>query len=183
MRYFEKLPGERLYLSPMNPEDAALYTKWLNDMEVTRWLGNARFMCTLAAEREYLESGTKDNQHYNFSIILRDGDRLLGSVGLKDVNPVYRTAALGIFIGEAEDRSKGYGAEAIRLLLGFGFRWLGLHNIDLQVNSGNARAIACYEKVGFREYGRRREAIFTDGGRQDCVMMEVLTEEYLAAQG
>jgi RimJ/RimL family protein N-acetyltransferase len=190
MPYFEKIPGERIYLSPMDPNDAELYTKWLNDIEVERWLGGYSSVYTLPAERAWLENATKDTSGYQFAIILRDGDnprggdnprdrdRLIGNLGLMDVQQVNRRATLGIFIGEAEDRSKGYGSEAIKLLLGYGFNWLGLQNIDLHVHSGNARAIACYKKAGFREYGRRHGAIFADGGWQDDVLMEALSVDF-----
>jgi len=177
MPYFEKIPGERIYLSPIDPDDAEIYTKWMNDIEVTRWLGGTSNVFSLPAERAWLEENVKKTDNYQFAIILRDGNRLIGNLGLMDVKP-HRKATLGIFIGEAEDRSKGYGAEAIRLLLGFGFNWLGLRNIDLHVHSGNARAIACYKKAGFKEYGRRHGIIFADGGWQDDVLMEVLSVDF-----
>ncbi|MDR2688097.1 MAG: GNAT family N-acetyltransferase [Oscillospiraceae bacterium] len=179
MPYFEKIPGERIYLSPMDTGDLEIYTKWMNDIEVTRWLGMAGGVYSLPAERAYLESATKDVNNYQFAIVLREGDRLLGNIGLMDVNQVCRRATLGIFIGEAADRSKGFGAEAIKLLLGYGFKWLGLRNIDLHVNSGNARAIACYKKAGFREYGRRHGAVFADGQWYDDVLMEALAQDIL----
>ena len=188
MPYFEKIPGERIYLSPMDPGDLEIYTKWLNDVEVTRWLGQYSAVYSLPAERAWLENATKDVNNYLFAIVLRDGDRLIGNIGLVDLNQIHRRATLGIFIGQAEDRSKGYGAEAIRLLLGYGFNWLGygfnwlgygfnwlgLRNIDLHVDSENARAIACYTKAGFKEYGRRHGVKFRDGAWHDDVLMEAL---------
>jgi len=179
MPYFEKIPGERIYLSPMDPGDLEIYTKWMNDSEVTRWLGMHSGVFSLPAERAWIEGATKDTHNYQFAIVLREGNRLLGNIGLMDVQQINRRATMGIFIGEAEDRSKGYGAEATRLLLDYGFRWLGLRNIDLHVNSGNARAIACYKKAGFREYGRRHGAVFADGQWHDDVLMEALTQDIL----
>ena len=176
MPYFEKIPGDRIYLSPMDPGDVEIYTKWLNDIEITRWLGMTSSVYGLPAEREYLEKTTKDPNNYQFAIVLREGDRLLGNVGLMDVNQTHRKATLGIFIGEAEDRSKGYGSEAIQLLLGYSFNWLGLRNVDLHVNSSNARAVACYKKAGFREYGRRTGTIFAGGQWYDDVLMEALAQ-------
>ena len=175
MPYFEKIPGERIYLSPMDPGDLEIYTKWMNDLEVTRWLGTmSGGVYSLPAERAYLENATKDTHNYQFAIVLREGNRLLGNIGLMDLNQLCRRATVGIFIGEAEDRSKGYGTEAFKLLLDYGFRWLGLRNIDLHVNSDNARAIACYKKAGFTEYGRRHGVLFADGRWHDDVLMEAL---------
>jgi len=178
MPYFEKIPGKRIYLSPIDPSDAELYAKWMNDIEITRWLGSYSSVFSLPAERAWLEGAVKDTNNYQFAIVLRDGNRLIGNIGLMDLNQRCRKATLGIFLGEAEDRSKGYGSEAIRLLVDYGFRWLNLRNIDLHVHSENARAVACYKKAGFREYGRRHGAVFADGRWSDDVLMEVLVEEH-----
>jgi len=185
MPYFEKIPGERIYLSPMDPGDLEIYTKWMNDSEVTRWLGMHSGVFSLPAERAFLENATKETNNYQFAIVLRDGhnprggDRLIGNIGLMDLNQINRRATLGLFLGEEEDRSKGYGSEAIKLLLDYGFNWLGLRNIDLHVHSGNARAIACYKKAGFLEYGRRHGAVFADGRWYDDVLMEALAPDNL----
>ena len=173
MKYFKKIVGERLYLSPMNVEDAETYVKWMNDRKVTDNLGNTRRVCTLLGEKEYIESRKNDN--YDFSIVLND-DTLIGNISLMDVNLVSRKATLGIFIGEEENRSKGYGTEAMKLLVDYGFNILGLHNIDLNVYAFNERAIKAYEKVGFKEYGRRHESYFLDGKYHDEINMEIINK-------
>jgi len=178
MRYFEKIPGERLYLSPMNVDDAEIYTKWLNDREVSIWIGQHSNVVSIPAERKWLENATTGDGH-NFAIVARDGDQLIGSISLMGIRPVHRNAELGIFIGEAAFRSKGYGAEAIKLLLEYGFKTLGLHSIQLHVNAENTRAIACYKKCGFKECARRRESIFIDGRFMDSLSMDILDREFL----
>ena len=177
MRYFEKIPGERIYLSPVNPDDAELYTKWLNDREITQWLTMSARVISLPGERKWLENAATGDG-YSFAIVLREGGRLLGNIGLHNLNTVNRGAELGVFIGEAEDKCKGYGTEAIKLLLDYSFRTLGLHNILLHVNADNARAIACYKKCGFREAGCRREAQFVNGRFVDVRSMDILDREW-----
>ncbi|MCL2195444.1 MAG: GNAT family N-acetyltransferase [Oscillospiraceae bacterium] len=178
MKYFEKIPGERLFLSPRNPDDAETYTKWLNDPAVTVSLGGYAQIHSLDAARKHLEDdATRCNAHW-YSIVLREGERLVGNINLGRINQISRNAELGVFIGEQADRGCGYGAEAVRLMLGYGFNTLNLHNIQLQVLADNAQAIACYEKVGFREYGRRREAEFREGGYVDMVHMDILASEF-----
>ena len=173
MKYFKKIVGERLYLSPMNVEDAETYVKWLNDRRVTDNLGMTRSICTLPGEKEYIEN--KKSTDYDFSIVLND-DTLIGNISLMDVNLVSRKATLGIFIGDEENRSKGYGTEAMKLLVDYGFNILGLHNIDLNVFAFNEQAIKAYEKVGFKEYGRRHESYFLDGKFHDEISMEIINE-------
>ena len=65
MKYFKKIVGERLYLSPMNVEDAETYVKWMSDRSVTDNLGNTRSVCTLPGEKEYIES--RKSSDYDFS--------------------------------------------------------------------------------------------------------------------
>ncbi|MCL2446262.1 MAG: GNAT family N-acetyltransferase [Oscillospiraceae bacterium] len=176
-KYFEKIPGERLFLSPQNPNDAETYAKWLNDPAVTVPLGGYSMMFSQARVHKQLEDSEDTSAHW-YSIVLREGERLIGNVSLKDINAAHRSATLGIFIGEQADRGCGYGTEATRLMLDYGFNTLNLHNIQLQVLANNEQAIACYEKVGFREIGRRREAEFHGGKYFDVVHMDILSHEF-----
>ena len=171
MKYFKKIVGERLYLSPMNPDDTEIYTKWMNDRKVTDNLGLTSSMCPIEVERNYIQ-GKKSN-NFDFSIVLND-DTLIGNISLMDVDNVSGTATLGIFIGEEENRGKGYGTEAIKLLVDYGFNILRLHNINLHVFDFNKPAIRSYEKVGFKESGRRHECYFLDGKYHDQIHMEII---------
>jgi len=177
MPYFEKIAGPRLFLSPINPEDYELYTKWMNDPGVTLNLGNHSQLFSLPREREFVEKMALDGRH-QFAIVLREGERLIGGIGFNDLDQCNGRATLGIFIGEDCDRGKGYGAEAIRLLLGYGFNTLRLHNINLFVHSDNPRAVACYQKAGLQECGRRRECCFVNGGYVDSIQMDILDREF-----
>ena len=67
MKYFKKLVGERIYLSPRNPEDAETFTCWLNDFNTTDYLGRSHMLYTLNAEKEYLENSGKNS--FGFGIV------------------------------------------------------------------------------------------------------------------
>jgi RimJ/RimL family protein N-acetyltransferase len=177
MRYFKKLVGERIYLSPMNTEDAEQYTAWLNDPAVAGNLGQYARAISLVGEQKALEEMAAGD--HNYAIVGFLDDRLIGNISLMEINGVQRTAELGMFIGEDSDRGKGIGTEAIRLLLTYGFQWLNLQNIMLTVHADNARAIACYRKAGFTEFGRRRGACFKDGQCVDLVYMDMLRGEFI----
>jgi len=176
MRYFKKMIGERIYLSPMNPDDYELYCAWLNDYEVANNLDTYYQNLSIPAEKKFLESMCADEHHY--AIIWKDTDELIGNISLMNVNHRNQTAEVGIFIGPAEYRSQGIGAEAIRLILKYGFQTLNLHNIMLFLHSDNMRGFNCYKKVGFKEYGRRREALFKDGRHVDYIYMDILASEF-----
>lgn len=176
MKYFKKLVGERIYLSPRNIEDVEKYAKWMNDFETTDYLARSHQVMTIEAEKRYLEEHI--NEEAVFAIIDCNKDKLIGTVGLHQVNHLKRKATLGIFIGDKEYREKGYGTEAIRLILDYGFNYLNLNNIKLDLMEFNERALACYKKCGFKEYGRRRKCEFINGKYYDIIEMDILSEEF-----
>ena len=178
MKYFPKLIGPRVYLSPVSLEDAETYTRWLNDLAVTRYLTLAPKQMSLQSERDALASLSRE---HNYAIVLKEGDELLGNIGLMDVDPVDGTAEVGLFIGEASRQGKGYGTEALRLLCDYGFNVLRLSNIMLRTADFNGRAQACYRKVGFREIGRRHDSHFYAGAFHDTVYMELLARDFGAS--
>src|SRR5262249_39298614 len=115
---------------------------------------------------------------HEFGIVLREGERLIGSCGLHRATLPHRSAELGILIGDRAAQGKGYGTEAIRLLLDFGFGTLGLHRIALYVYANNERAIRCYETCGFRREGVRRESRWWDGRWWDDFQYSILEQEW-----
>ena len=175
-RYFCKLRGEKVYLSPINVDDVEMYTRWLNSLTLSVPLGQAAEVFSLPREREVLERLSKEG--HQFAIVERSSDSLLGNCGIMDHNTGNGTAEVGIFIGDEKRRGKGYGTDALLLLASYAFKLLNLHNLLLRVASFNARAIRCYEKVGFREMGRRTEAILVNGKRYDNVYMQLLASEF-----
>lgn len=176
MKYFKKLEGDNLYLSPINFDDCEMYTKWINDLSVALPLGNASKIFTIQKEKERLEEFS--NNGNNLAIILKEGDRLIGNCSLFCVSDTHRNAEVGIFIGDEKAKGKGYGPEALKVILSYGFKILNLHNIFLRVFSFNERAIKAYKKVGFKEIGRRTEAYCVNRHYYDVVYMEILDRDF-----
>lgn len=176
MKYFKKLVGERIYLSPRNSEDVEKFTEWLNDFETTDYLGRSGILTTLEGEKKYLDENATPEA--TFVIVTLENDKMIGTVSLESINNINRTATLGIFIGDKDYRSKGYGTEAIKLILDYGFNYLNLNNIKLDLMSFNERALKCYKKCGFKEYGRRRNCKFINGKYYDAIEMDILAEEF-----
>lgn len=172
MKYFKKLEGEHVYISPMNLDDAEIYTKWLNNPNITQYLSVHNSLVTISGERSYLENFCQKEWH--LCIVKKENDELIGNIGLDKVDYKNGSAELGIFIGDEENLGKGYGSEAIKLLLNYAFNELRLHNIGLTMYDINERAQKAYTKCGFKEYGRRHEALFRDGKYHDIVYMEVI---------
>ena len=176
MKYFKKLIGERIYLSPRNSEDVEQFTEWLNDFEITDYLGRSGMLTSLESEREYLENN--NSMSATFVIVTLEEDKMIGTVSLERINNIDRTATLGIFIGNKEYWNNSYGTEAVRLILDYGFNYMNLQNIKLNLMSFNERALKCYKKCGFKEYGRRRKCKFVNGKYYDSICMDILAEEF-----
>lgn len=94
MKYFKKLVGERIYLSPKSVEDAEKFTEWLNDFETTDYTGRSYSTVTLQGEKEYLEKNR--DKESTFAIVENNTDKLIGAVGLHDIDYINRTSTLGI---------------------------------------------------------------------------------------
>jgi RimJ/RimL family protein N-acetyltransferase len=174
MKYFKKLVGKRVYLSPMNAEDVEIYVKWLNDFSVTDGLGSSFTITSLESEKEWLKH---NSNQYQFAIVRLEDDLLIGNCGIQGIDQIRQCAEVGLFIGDEENRNKGYGEEVLNLLLDYGFDYLNLNNIMLKVFSFNERAIRCYQKVGFKEIGRRRQSYYLKGKLYDEVYMDILKSE------
>ncbi len=178
MKYFKKLVGERIYLSTRSTDDAEVYTKWMNDFEVTDYTGRSATILTLDAEKKYLENKNMDLDTTAFAIVDLKTDKMVGTLSLENVNYNHRTAVLGIFIGDPDYRSNGYGTEAIKLLLDYGFNYMNLNTINLSVLACNERAIKCYKKCGFKEAGVLRKSKYVNGKYYDTILMDILAEEF-----
>lgn len=181
MQYYKKIVGDRIYLSPKGTSENEVqkYTEWMNDFEITDYTGRSGQITTFDGEKDYLESSARDTKNRNFDIVELNDNKLIGALGLEHINWIERSAILGIFIGEKNFRSNGYGTEAIKLLLEYGFKYLNLHSIRLSLLSINERAHKCYLKCGFKDTGYSREEIFLNGKYYDKLYMDILENEFV----
>jgi len=169
--------GERIYLRPLELEDLEVLQRVITSEEIRPYLG-VYWPLNQKAEREWLEGLYRTRETFPFGIALREEDRLIGSCELRLGPAAHRTADLGIAIGEPASLGKGYGTEAIGLLLEYGFGSLNLHRVELSVYANNPRAIRCYEKCGFRREGAKREARWWNGRFWDVFQYAVLAREW-----
>ncbi len=176
MKYFRKLIGEKCYLSPVSIEDTEKYTEWVNDLEIGQFLLFTSLVLDHDKEREALKQLMKN--HIVFAIVEKDTNKVIGNCGLHEVNEVHRRASFGIFIGEKTYWNQGIGTEATSLTLDYGFNIMNLNNISLEVVEYNQRAIRCYDKVGFKYIGKRRDYVFMAGKYHDVLIYDILAPEF-----
>ncbi len=162
--------GARIRLSPIRSGDSETLFRWINDRDLV--LFNAGFRPVHAAQHAaWMKAAAARPDAAIFAIRLKRGDRLIGVCQLHSISAVHRNAELQIRIGDAASRGQGYGVEAVRLLVDFGFRDLNLHRIWLRVFGTNTRAIRTYLAAGFAREGVMRDAAFIDGRFVDVVVM------------
>jgi RimJ/RimL family protein N-acetyltransferase len=175
--------GERVALGPYHRALIPLLWKWENDLPLGPLSGDPMVPLTLEAMEADYDKHHKElsKESATFALYERATLRPIGKTGLSSINYMHLTAELGIVIGEPDCRGKGYGTEATRLLLDYAFTTLGLHNVFLRVYAYNAPAIRAYEKAGFKEIGRRREAHRIGGKAFNEVYMDCLATEFQGA--
>jgi len=174
------IEGKHVTLRGLEVEDAAEILRHFNDMEVRRFLASP-LPLSREEEEQWIRSTwerRRTGADYIFGIEYKKTRQLIGTCGLHHVNPIHRRAELGIAIWNKQYWGQGLGTEALHLLLNYGFNILNLHSIYLTVIDFNVRAQRAYEKVGFRQAGRHRQAIFRDGAYHDLLIYNLLAEEY-----
>lgn len=169
--------GELVALGPVRRDLLPLYQRWVNDFHTMRTIGIPPRPMSMEAEEAWFEGLNKPSEA-PFTIYERSTWRPIGNAALHGIDHRNRTAGFGIMIGEPECRGKGYGTEVTRLMLDYAFTALGLHNVMLTVFEFNHAGLRAYEKAGFREFGRRRQARAMGGRMWDEVYMDCLATEF-----
>lgn len=172
--------GKRVRLAAYDPEkDPEWMSRWNLNSEYQQLSdsGPAR-LWTAKEMKEWLEKHL--DELYGFTIRTLEDDCPIGIIDLSGVDWVAGNCWVGIGIGDPEYWGKGYGTEAMQLILGFGFGELNLRRVSLTVFSYNERAYKSYRKCGFKEEGRWRQWMQRGGERHDLIFMGILRDEWEA---
>ena len=175
--------GDLVRLSAFDTEELAkAYAGWTRDSELQRlYDGGASRLNSAKAITDFFEKMVKEDGPANhfFSIRKLDDNRLLGDINLDVINQwSSRDAFVGLGVTDRNDWGKGYGTDAMKIILRFAFTEINLRRVTLTVFEYNPRAIRSYEKVGFRHEGRLRGALLRDGKRWDMLYMGILAEDW-----
>jgi RimJ/RimL family protein N-acetyltransferase len=181
------LTGKLVRLVALDIErDAPLRVQWFGNSEFARMLDTSTSpRGSTRASRAWLEKHQEDWLAYEFQIEVIADQRVIGFVGLDKggVQSPHRDAFLGIGIGPEELWGKGYGTDAMEIMLRYAFNELNLQRVSLTVFDYNPRGIRSYEKCGFRVEGRERGRLNREGQRYDMLYMGLLRSEWMARHG
>lgn len=171
------LESDRLRLRPIEPGDLDAIHRWKNDTNVVERLLTRVGAPSRTEVNAWYEQIQSDENDQRFMIDATDGGRTIGFVGLYGIDEANRSAELGVLIGEREAWGQGFAPEAVERLAQYAFRELNLHRLSLRVRADHTRAIRAYEKSGFVEEGRLRDAWFDRGTYRDVVIMGRLRDD------
>ena len=172
------MQGNTVSLRPLKKADVRSIARWHDDREIMTMISLTR---TGSEEywSEWLERKLQSPSAIYFGIVSKNDDRLIGYIHLEELYPTQKLCRdVGILIGEKDMWSKGYGTEAMELLLRFAFEELGLHRLELMTFTFNRRGIRVWEKVGFKREGLMRRARLANGEWQDLYFYALLEDEY-----
>jgi RimJ/RimL family protein N-acetyltransferase len=175
--------AERVYLRPIEPDDAEIVPRWYADAEFLALMGGRP--ASLAERRAAFERRAADPPRdvINLAVCLRADGRPIGRVDVFEIDPYNGNAGFGIGIGDPSDRGQGFGREAVGALCDYLFGQLRLERLWLTTDADNVIAQHLYESIGFRREGVARHAYYQDGRYQDDVRMAILRAEWLASPG
>ena len=176
--------GKRIRLRAIEKEDLPRFVLWFNDPQVRKHLQMYLPLSMALEERWFEDTLKRDQEEHPLVIEVREGEewRPVGNLGFINIDKRDRSAEIGIAIGEKDLWDKGYGREALQLLLTHGFDNLNFNRIFLRVYEVNKRGIRCYEKAGFKHEGKMRQARFFEGHYIDVLLMSVLRDEWRQEQ-
>ena len=179
--------GKKIYLRGIEKDDlSGNMSQWPNDPEITHYMvmgavpNSGVIYCSWNTLEEEYEQLRQSENDVVFAIVDKESDKLMGIIGLYGISWIPRLAELRIVIGEKDYWGKGYGTEAIKLVVEYAFDKLNLNNVYLGANAEHKRAIKAYKNAGFVEEGILRKVQYRNSKYYDAVRMSILREEYYA---
>lgn len=173
------LKGKLVTLCVPHKEDMAQITRWVNDPSITQYLGAYR---PASIEQEldwYARLAKQDGQEFVFFLETNDDKRLIGTMGLHNVNHRTQVAGTGAMIGDHSAHGKGYGTDAKMQLLHWAFTELNLRKVISNVYATNPRSQRYLAKTGYKIVGTRKAHNLVRGQFVDEHILEVFREEFM----
>lgn len=169
--------GQNIYLRILEETDIPLTTKWINDPEISEIMGYLPVK-PLASQEQWYKSIANDNSRYIFAVCDKLTNEHIGNVGLGNIDYVHRHCMFNIFLVKRENRSRGIGTEATRLLLNFAFGKLNMNKVHLRTSARFIEANKMYLRLGFVNEGVMRQHYYTNGAYEDKIIYSILKSEY-----
>jgi len=167
------IDGKNICLRSLTKKDFDKTFKWHNDLELKNLTLSHPFPVTDVQEEEWYNSLLKDSSNKNvyFGIEDKSNKELVGIIFLSKINTIHQTCWLGVFLGEESARGKGFGKEAVSLIVDYAFTSLNLRKVSLEVVNTNKNAIIVYKKLGFDIEGKLKNYVWISNNFYDVLLM------------
>ena len=172
----QEIKGSRVILREQREDDAPFFAYWFNQPKVMFQCGFEK-PTTEEEVKPCITVNHKSKDSVWFSITDLDGN-IIGENGLLRMFPAWHQTDLTIIIPDAVMQHKGYGTEAIRIMLDLAFRTYKMHRVSIGVVGLNTDALEFYKKIGFKQEGILEEAYYYNNEYSDFIMMRILSQEW-----
>ena len=157
------IEGTTIYLRPLGEADIPLWASWFNDPDVTMHMNKGAFPNSELAQREFLAQLSRSTSDLQLGIVVKENDRLIGTIGLHEIDWIHRHASISVVIGEKAYWGQNLGTQAVGIIVKHAFRKLNLHRLTAGMWSSNLHCRSCFGKNGFQLEGTLRDSYFFDG--------------------
>ena len=169
------LTSDKIILKKVEKEDLETLRNWRNEPSLRKYFREHKDISKTDQENWYQNKVLNDPNQYNFSIFA--DDKLIGHCGLYYINWISRSAEFGIYLGDFNYRNGGYGSDALKTLIKYGFEDLNLNRIWCEVYKNN-EALDIYKHLGFKYEGTLRSTYYNEGQYWDSDILGMLKKEY-----
>lgn len=166
------LPGGKVTLRPLEKTDLDRSLQWLTDPLVNKYLSQNFKELTVRQEEQWFKYIKDSNQDIVFAILETASNTHIGNCALHKIDQKRRSCELGIVIGEKDYWDRGFGTDAVKVIVNFAIGELGLSKVWLNVYTYNQRAIKVYENCGFKLLRVLKRNHLYNGKYWDTLIME-----------
>ena len=173
--------SERLYLRALEIEDHHVVHKWRRDPGYQAGVLSTKRTTSLETERRWIERAIAEHEEgrtLRFAVVLRESESFIGLVFLTNIDHVHKRAGSAWWIGEENNRGKGYITEARHLLVHYAFEELNLRRIEARTLASNAASTRSAETFGYTKEGLLRQHTYKNGRPNDVLVFSLLKEDY-----
>jgi ribosomal-protein-alanine N-acetyltransferase len=172
------LIGKRTYLRPVELADTHLIQEWHNDPRIRTLARLGELPVTYMQEEDDIRTAKQTREEIYLMIVEKSSNRAIGFIRLNFMDRVSRNMWLRMIIGVADARGKNLAEDALRSVLKWLFSEQNVHRVTLETYETNKRAISFFEKMGFKQEGILREAVYVGGKYYDMIALGLLSRDF-----
>lgn len=172
------IAGKETYLRPVELSDARLIQQWHNDPRIRTKARMGELPVTYIKEEEEIRISKDAKEEIYLIIVQKSTDRPIGFIRLNFIDTVSRNMWLRFIIGDPNAWGKNLASDALNHVLQWLFSEQNVHRITLETYETNKRAIRFFKKLGFKQEGIVREAVYIGGKYYNIIAFGLLRKEF-----